>query len=104
MHWPLVSGTPLPKPGAPPRGQEYLQQGQELQDDLSHRADHGDPGNRKTHKVGTQLLPLNFCCSSRCSSLLPKKGDTHHLTRGSVFTRGSRLTLDREKCQGFLLG
>lgn len=73
-HW-LVLVAPgglLPEPRDPPEGQEYLQQGQGLQGDLSRQADHGGPGN-KTKKNQVRRRAHPFPSSSHCApyTLLP---------------------------------
>lgn len=56
---PVTHQELLPEPRRPPRGQEYLQQGQGLQGDLSHQADHGGPDNKsqKSH-IRWETLPF----------------------------------------------
>lgn len=85
-----------------PRGQEYLQQCQGVQGDLSHQADLGDPNNgtkggrvRWRHPLPQPPSTLHPTPPS-WSAPYRSSWHTHHLARGSVFTRTAGLSLGTE--------
>lgn len=103
-HWPVpfVPGEPPTRAQGHPKGQEYLQQCQGVQGDLSHQADLGDPKNktkggrvRWRHPL-PQPAPILHPTPPYWSA---PYWHTHHLARSSIFTRSAGLSLGTERTE-----